>query len=202
MTELLPRLGDDVVLAAGGHGRVSAHVVGVGDRLVRLVLRERLDLLPRELLRTPLLIEFVNDEGLSRLHGEADGPLRPVAGTGHGQITFTYRGRPQLLQRRAARASVKLALVVLRDDDPDAVAARATAVHLSTEGLIARGLPRASAGTPFRFELQLPGEVAAVTGRFLVEHVDADEQATVRFTTVDEPGAGLLRRAAYAGKAI
>lgn len=202
MSNALPRIGDDVVLAVAGRSRVAARVVSLGAAHVTLDLKERLDVLPNELGRARLVLEFVNDDGLSRLAGGAEGAVSRTPGTdtGHGRLVMAFRGNPQLLQRRAARERLALPLVIRPVGRPGAPAARATALHLADEGLSATGVP-CEPGGAFTFELALPDDDRVVTGRFVVEHVDADGEVSVRFTEVDDECRGPLRRVAYALRA-
>ena len=185
----LPRTGDSVSLVAPQREHIPARVEKIGINLIELDLME----LPRtpahQLERGALMLEFVNEDGVARLHGRLDeGGLRT---TGHAfdaaaAACFTHKGNVQLLQRRdAIRAITTLPLTVMALAGFDHYARRAQAREISGGGMVVRGLGSAEQGDLYRFELDLvPGELP-IEGQFRVIRAEGPDRATVQFTAID-----------------
>ena len=145
-----------------------ARVTEAGPGFFDLALLEQPTTPTPRLERSALLIEFINDEGVARMHGRLDVPQhRRGIGRGYGEkdtVRFAHRGSPQLLKRREyVRATVDLPLTLLAGDaDGDDVAMHAHAIDLSGGGMLVKGLRAPRLGDELRFELELGDGEAAV----------------------------------------
>lgn len=120
-------------------------------------------------------VRFANTQGLCRLVGHLsrrpqDAGLR-VVGYGSGEtLRFSHRGQVQLLQRPAlVTADTSARIVVLRCGSTDHVAVEARCVSAGGARLRVSGMPFASVGQSFDFDLYLDGAAQPVRGRFRVE---------------------------------
>ena len=104
MTRLLPSVGDELLLAVPQTEHVLARVTEAGPGFFDLALLEQPTTPTPRLERSALMIEFINDEGIARMHGRLDVPRhRRGIGRGYGEkdtVRFAHRGSPQLLKRR------------------------------------------------------------------------------------------------------
>jgi hypothetical protein len=185
----LPRIGDSVSLAVPQREQVPARVEKIGINLIELDLLE----LPRtpapQLERGSLMLEFVNEDGVARLHGRLDDS--GVRTIGHAfdaaaAVRFQHKGTVQLLQRRESiRAITTLPLTVMAIMGFDHYARRAQAREISGAGMVVQGLGAVEPGDGYRFELDLvPGEMP-IEGQFRVVRAEGPDRATVHFTAID-----------------
>lgn len=141
-----------------------------------------------QLERSQVWIQFAGAQGLCRItghlgHRPQDAGLR-VIGFGAGEtLRFSHRGFVQLLRRPSLiHARTNSRIVVLRADAPDHVAVQARCVAVGGEGLEVTGLPFASVGQHFDFDLHLVPQEAPVSGQFRIERIDADGTLHTRYT--------------------
>jgi hypothetical protein len=193
MTRLLPSVGDELLLSVPQTEYVLARVTEAGPGFFDLALLEQPTTPTPRLERSALLIEFINDEGIARMHGRLDVPRhRRGIGRGYGEkdtVRFAHRGSPQLLKRREfVRATVDLPLTLLADDaDVDDVATHAHAIDLSGGGMLVKGLPMPRLGDELRFELELGDGEAPVTGRGRVVRLETSDRVGLQFSDVAQP---------------
>ena len=177
----LPRVGDEVLLAVPQRERVLAHVAGMGAGFLELDLLESPRTSLAHMARVTLFLEFVNDDGVVRLHGRLD------ASGGPHLLRLEHKGAPQLLQRREnVHAGAVLPLVVLRLGSHDEVARRAQTLDVAGGGMIVRGLPAPRPGEHYRFDLELVAGDIPIAGQFEVVRVEEGDVAHVRFTSIDQ----------------
>jgi hypothetical protein len=169
MNRLLPLVGDELLLAVPHTEHVLVRVEADGPGFFDLALLEQ-PLTPQpQLERSALMIEFINDDGIARMHGRLDVPQhRRGRGQGYTRedtVRFAHRGSPQLLQRREfVRATVELPVTLVAvDADEEGVIAHAHALDLSGGGMLVRGLPNPTLGADHRFTLEL-GQAARPEG--------------------------------------
>jgi hypothetical protein len=189
MTQLLPRIGDEIMLAVPLREKVLARVDGDGPGFFDLELLEMPVTPHRQLERSGLMIEFINDEGVARMHGRLDVPGYARARVDTRAVRFAHRGAPQLLQRREyirATVTLPLTLIPLGSDDPVA-AAHARALDLSGGGMQLRGLDGAVVDADYRFTLDLGDGQAPVEGACRIVRLDGADRAGVKFTELAEP---------------
>jgi hypothetical protein len=178
---------------------VLARVDGDGPGYFDLRLLER-PLTPRpQLERGGLMIEFINDAGVARMHGRLDVPAMR-RGRDDPTVRFAHRGSPQLLKRREyVRATVELALrLTLPGADEEIVIADAQALDLSGGGLLVGGLANPRIGQEHAFALELTGDDAApVRGRGRIVRLVGTDKAGLQFTELDEAGRIRLTQLAF-----
>jgi hypothetical protein len=186
----LPRIGDSVSLVVPQREQVPARVESIGIGVIELDLL----LLPRtpahQLERGSLMLEFVNEDGVARLHGRLD--ETGVRTIGHAfdaaaSVHLRHKGTVQLLQRRdSIRAITSLPLTVMALAGFDHFARRAQAREISGGGMVVQGLGNAEQGDGYRFELDLvPGELP-IEGQFRVIRAEGPDRASVHFTAIDQ----------------
>jgi hypothetical protein len=187
VNRLLPCVGDELLLAVPHTEQVLVRVAADGPGFFDLALLEPPKTPQPQLERSALMIEFINDDGIARMHGRLDVPqYRRGRGTGYGHeetVRFAHRGSPQLLQRREfVRATVVLPLTVhAAGADEDAVTAHAQALDLSGGGMLVRGLPNPVLGDEHAFTLEL-GDGEPIAGRGRVMRIVGIERAGLQFT--------------------
>ena len=192
MTQLLPRIGDEIMLAVPQREKVLARVDADGPGFFDLALLQAPTTPQPQLERCALMIEFINDEGVARMHGRLDVP-RYRRGTGYGYggkraVRFAHRGAPQLLQRREyVRATAALPLTLTPAGAQDAVAARAQALDLSGGGMQLRGLEDAVVGAEYHFAIELADGQPPVAGACRIVRVDDEGRAGVQFLELAQP---------------
>jgi hypothetical protein len=190
MTRLLPAVGDELLLAVPHAEHVLVRVSADGPGFFDLALLERPTTPQPQLERSALMIEFINDEGIARLHGRLDVPAyrSGVGFPAPGVLRFAHRGSPQLLRRREyVRATVELALTLTvgaADDEP--MTAHAQALDLSGGGMLVGGLPAPEVGDEHAFSLTLDDGAPPIAGRCRVMRREAHDRAGVRFTAIDD----------------
>jgi hypothetical protein len=193
MSRLLPSVGDELLLSVPQTEYVLARVTEAGPGFFDLALLEQPTTPTPRLERSALLIEFINDEGVARMHGRLDVPQhRRGIGRGYGEkdtVRFAHRGSPQLLKRREyVRATVDLPLTLLADDaDGDDVATHAHAIDLSGGGMLVKGLRAPRLGDELRFELELGDGEAPVAGRGRVVRLETADRVGLQFLDVAQP---------------
>jgi hypothetical protein len=205
MNRLLPDVGDELLLSVPQTEQVRGRVTDAGPGFFDLRLLEQpLTPAPR-LERSALMLEFINDDGIARLHGRLDVPLYrrgERAGTAsHETVRFAHRGSPQLLKRREfVRATVDLPLTLLgpnADDDP--VSTQAHAIDLSGGGMLVDGLPvcpRPDEVLHFVLDAGDGGE--PIHGRGRVVRLETAKRAGLQFTEVEEADRVRLMHLAFA----
>jgi hypothetical protein len=178
---VLPRVGDEVLLSVPQRERVLAYLSHMGAGWLELDLLESPRTSTAQMARVALFIEFVNHEGIARLHGRLD-----PSESGH-LLRFAHKGTTQLLQRREnIHAGVVLPIVVLSLRSGDEIARRAQTLDVSGTGMVVKGLPAPAAGERFRFELELVAGDVPIAGQFEVVRVEGPDRADVRFTAIDQ----------------
>jgi hypothetical protein len=197
MTRVLPAVGDEILLAVPQTEHVLARVDGEGPGYLDLALLERPITPQPRLERCALMIEFINDDGVSRMHGRLDVPAhrRGPATT----VRFAHRGSPQLLKRREfVRATVDLPLTLsVGDADEAPVIADAHALDLSGGGLLVAGLPAPKLGDDHDFTLTVGADEPPIRGRGRIVRLVGTDGAGLQFTTIDEPGRVRLTQLAF-----
>jgi PilZ domain len=198
MTRLLPDVGDELLLSVPQTEQVLVRVTAAGPGFFDLDLLELPATPQPQLERSALMIEFINDDGIARMHGRLDVPAhRRGAARGHGSgwseqntVRFAHRGSPQLLKRREyVRATVDLALTLHgahADDDP--VTMQAHAIDLSGGGMLVDGLqecPQADDVLGFALDLGDGGE--PVRGRGRVVRLETAKRVGLQFTEMEQP---------------
>jgi hypothetical protein len=193
MTRLLPSVGDELLLAVPQTEHVLARVTEAGPGFFDLALLEQPTTPTPRLERSALLIEFINDEGVARMHGRLDVPQhRRGIGRGYGEkdtVRFAHRGSPQLLKRREyVRATVDLPLTLsAAGADVDDVTVHAHAIDLSGGGMLVKGLQTPRLGDELRFELELGDGEPTVTGSARVVRLETYDRVGLQFFDVQQP---------------
>jgi hypothetical protein len=193
MSRLLPSVGDELLLAVPQTEHVLARVTDAGPGFFDLALLEEPTTPTPRLERSALMIEFINDDGIARMHGRLDVPQhRRGVGRGYGEkdtVRFAHRGSPQLLKRREyVRATVDLPLTLLAGDaDGDDVATHAHAIDLSGGGMLVKGLHAPRLGDELRFELELGDGEATVAGLGRVVRLETSDRVGLQFHDVAQP---------------
>jgi hypothetical protein len=197
VSRLLPNVGDELLLSVPQTEQVLVRVTDAGPGFFDLDLLEQPHTPQPQLERSALMIEFINDDGIARLHGRLDVPAyRRGAARGHGvawgeqnTVRFAHRGSPQLLKRREyVRATVDLPLTLTgprADDDP--VTLHAHAIDLSGGGMLVDGLdvcPRRD--DVVKFTLDLGDGCDAVRGRGRVVRLETATRVGLQFTELDQ----------------
>jgi hypothetical protein len=197
MSRLLPSVGDELLLSVPQTEHVLARVTDAGPGFFDLDLLEQ-PATPQPMLeRSALMIEFINDDGIARLHGRLDVPqYRRGAGRGYGPgwgekntVRFAHRGSPQLLKRREfVRATVDLPLTLLAPHaDEEDVTTRAHAIDLSGGGMLVKGLEDAHVDDVLRFELELGDGQEPVRGHGRVVRLETADRVGLQFCELDQP---------------
>jgi hypothetical protein len=192
----LPETTAEVTLAVPRRERVPASVERTGAGWLDLRLQATPSTPPSLLGQSGLFVEFVNDEGLYRLHArKGTGDRREPAG-GHGVddvMRVDHDGSVQLLQARAfIRADVSAA-IALRHTVSGQVQTTST-LDLSGGGALLEGLAGAHEGDSFDFQIEMPDHEPPVTGRLRVVRFTSALHAGVHFTEISEPDQGRLMR--------
>jgi hypothetical protein len=191
-TRLLPSVGDELLLAVPQTEHVLARVTEAGPGFFDLALLEQPTTPTPRLERSALLIEFINDEGVARMHGRLDVPQhRRGIGRGYGEkdtVRFAHRGSPQLLKRREyVRATVDLPLTLsAAGADVDDVTVHAHAIDLSGGGMLVKGLQAPRLGDELRFELELGDGDPTVTGSARVVRLETYDRVGLQFFDVEQ----------------
>jgi hypothetical protein len=190
MNRLLPAVGDELLLAVPQTEHVLARVTEAGPGFFDLALLEQ-PATPQPMLeRSALMIEFINDDGIARMHGRLDVPrYRRGSGRGYAEkntVRFAHRGSPQLLKRREyVRATVDLPLTLLATEaDEDDVETHAHAIDLSGGGMLVKGLDAPKLGDELRFVLELGDGEAPVTGCGRIVRLETYDRVGLQFSEV------------------
>ena len=200
MSRLLPAVGDEILLAVPHTEQVLARVDGDGPGYVDLCLLERPLTPQRQLERSGLMIEFINDDGVSRMHGRLDVPAHRRGAIAPGSVVrFAHRGSPQLLKRREfVRATVDLPLrLTAVTADQEIVVAEAQALDLSGGGMLVGGLSAPRIGDEHAFVLALGDGGPEIRGRGRVVRLVGVDGAGLRFTDLDDDGRRRLTQLAF-----
>jgi c-di-GMP-binding flagellar brake protein YcgR len=198
MTRLLPAVGDEILLNVPHTEHVLARVDADGPGYFDLRLLEQ-PLTPRpQLERGALMIEFINDDGVARMHGRLDVPATR-RGSSDPTVRFAHRGTPQLLKRREyVRATVQLPLTLVRPGaDEEVVTADARALDLSGGGMLIGGLANPRLGDEHGFALLVGEEAEPIRGRGRVVRLVGADKAGLQFTELDEAGRIRLTQLAF-----
>ena len=198
MMRLLPHVGDEILLNVPHTEHVLARVDADGPGYFDLCLLEQ-PLTPRPRLeRGALMIEFINDDGVARMHGRLDVPATR-RGVSDPVVRFAHRGSPQLLKRREfVRATVQLPLTLITGGaDEELVTADAQALDISGGGLLLGGLPDPRIGDEHAFVLDLGDGEPPVEGRGEIVRLVGTDRAGLHFTALDEPGRIRLTQLAF-----
>ena len=196
MNRMMPCVGDELLLSVPQTEQVLVRVTADGPGFFDLALLEQPNT-PQPLLeRSALTIEFINDDGIARMHGRLDVPqYRKGNGRGYGAgfaakdtVRFAHRGSPQLLRRREyVRATVNFALTLTgAASDQEDVTADAHALDLSGGGMFVGGLDACKVGDEHAFSLTLDDGGDAICGRCRVMRLDGTDRAGVAFTEIAE----------------
>jgi len=192
MSRLLPSVGDELLLSVPQTEQVLARVTADGPGFFDLDLLEQPNTPQTMLERSALMIEFINDDGIARMHGRLDVPqYRRGIGRGYGEkntVRFAHRGSPQLLKRREfIRATVDLPLTLLRPGaDEEVVTTHAQALDLSGGGMLVGGLEAAHLDDELRFEVCLGEDEAPLRGMGRVVRLETADRAGLQFTDVTQ----------------
>ncbi|MCW2985981.1 MAG: PilZ protein [Conexibacter sp.] len=196
MNRLLPSVGDELLLSVPQTEQILVRVTEAGPGFFDLDLLEQ-PATPQPMLeRSALMIEFINDDGIARMHGRLDVP-RHRRGTGRGYgvgfgekntVRFAHRGSPQLLKRREfVRASVDLPLTLLAAEaDEEDVTTHAQAIDLSGGGMLVKGLETAHVDDVLRFALELGDDQPPVRGRGRVVRLETADRVGLQFCEIDQ----------------
>jgi hypothetical protein len=200
MNRLLPDVGDELLLSVPQTEQVLVRVTDAGPGFFDLRLLEQPATPAPRLERSALMIEFINDDGIARMHGRLDVPAYRSGGR-TDTVRFAHRGSPQLLKRREyVRATVDLPLTLVgprADDDP--VTLHAHAIDLSGGGMLVDGLdvcPRRD--DVLRFTLELGDGEEPVRGRGRVVRLETASRAGLQFTELDQADRVRLMHLAFA----
>jgi hypothetical protein len=196
MSRLLPDVGDELLLSVPQTEQVLARVTDAGPGFFDLDLLEQPQTPQPMLERSALMLEFINDDGIARLHGRLDVPrYRRGSGRGYGvgfgeknTVRFAHRGSPQLLKRREyVRATVDLPLrLVTPDADVEDVTTHAQAIDLSGGGMLVKGLEHAHVDDVIRFVLDLGDEGEPVRGTGRVVRLETADRVGLQFCDLDQ----------------
>jgi hypothetical protein len=204
MNRLMPSVGDELLLAVPQTEQVLARVEADGPGFFDLKLLEQ-PATPQPLLeRSALMIEFINDDGIARMHGRLDVPqYRRGTGRGYGEkntVRFAHRGSPQLLKRREyVRALVDLPLTLSAvDADEEHVTTHAQALDLSGGGMLVKCQHgKLKLDDELRFVLDLGDDGPPVGGLGRIVRQETDERIGLQFTEVDQADRIRLAHAAF-----
>jgi hypothetical protein len=203
MSRLLPSVGDELLLSVPQTEQVLVRVAADGPGFFDLALLEQPATPQPVLERCALTIEFINDDGVARMHGRLDVPQYRRGGAHrygrHATVRFAHRGSPQLLRRREyVRASVDLPLTLLpAGADEQSMTMRAHAIDLSGGGMLVKGLAHAPRlDEELRFELDL-GDGAPVCGAGRVVRLETADRVGLQFTQIAQADCVRLQHVAF-----
>ncbi|MCW2992870.1 MAG: hypothetical protein JWQ18_365 [Conexibacter sp.] len=204
MNRLLPAIGDELLLNVPQTEHVLARVTDAGPGFFDLALLEQPATPHARLERSALMIEFINDDGIARMHGRLDVPQhRRGRGRGYDDkdtVRFAHRGSPQLLKRREyVRATVDLPLtLVSADADAEDVATHAHAIDLSGGGMLVKGLPiLPHLGDELRFVLDVGDGEQPIHGAGCVVRLETEDRVGVQFCDLGQADAVRLMHLAF-----
>jgi len=208
MNRLLPNVGDELLLSVPQTEQVLVRVTADGPGFFDLALLERPDTPQPMLERIALTIEFINDDGVARMHGRLDVPqYRRGAGRGYGvgfaandTVRFAHRGSPQLLRRREfVRATVDLPLTVTSAAaDEEDMTMQAHAIDLSGGGMLVSGLahcPSLDEVLTFALDVGDGGEPVRGTGR--VVRQETGDRVGLQFSEIAHADCVRLQHLAF-----
>jgi hypothetical protein len=190
MSRLLPSVGDELLLSVPQTEQVLVRVTADGPGFFDLALLEQPSTPQPMLERSALMLEFINDDGIARLHGRLDVPqYRRGIGRGYGEkntVRFAHRGAPQLLKRREfIRATVDLSLTLLGvEADEQDVTTHAQALDISGGGMLVKGDHGPRRDDELRFELDLADGQAPVRGSGRVVRLETQDRFGLQFVDV------------------
>jgi hypothetical protein len=202
MTIESPSVACRVTLILPDREMLPGRVDVVGDRALQLAMFATPRTPLRQVQRSRLFLEFINEHGVCRMTGSVE-TLRRGAGYGDEEdvydvVRFTFAGPPQLLQRREFVRARHVARVDLTPDAPDAVAVTCATVDLSGGGMKVRGLEAVAVGAHLHFTLASPEPAGMpITGRCRVAHITEEGDVGVQFTALAEADRERLVAFAY-----
>lgn len=158
-----PPRADEPVLLVRGHLQVRGTVIRAGYSELTIALGQDL---PLRGATAEVVLEYVVEEGICRLHGRA----RP--GTAERQVTVSHRGRVQLLQRAEVVQAFLTRDVTAHRTRDDATVAAATTV-LGGACIAVRGVHDAFEGELFDVEVDLADGLRPARGKVRVQRVHA-----------------------------
>jgi hypothetical protein len=204
MNRLLPSVGDELLLSVPQTEQVLVRVTADGPGFFDLALLEQPHTPQPTLERCALMIEFVNDDGIARMHGRLDVPqYRRGAGGGFGEhhaVRFAHRGSPQLLKRREyVRATVDLPLTLeaVGADEEGVTSTHAHALDLSGGGMLIKGLTCPRVDSQLRFALELGDGEEPVCGTGRVVRQETADRFGLQFIDIAQPDAVRLMHLAF-----
>jgi hypothetical protein len=204
MNRLLPSVGDELLLSVPQTEQVLVRVTADGPGFFDLALLEQPHTPQPTLERCALMIEFVNDDGIARMHGRLDVPqYRRGAGGGFGEhhtVRFAHRGSPQLLKRREyVRATVDLPLTLeaVGADEEGVTSTHAHALDLSGGGMLIKGLTCPRVDSQLRFALELGDGEEPVRGTGRVVRQETADRFGLQFIDIAQPDAVRLMHLAF-----
>jgi hypothetical protein len=191
----LPDIAAEVTLAVPRRERVPASVERKGDGWLDLLLQATPATPPSLLEQGGLFVEFLNDEGLCRLHvRKGIGDDEPHGGWGVNDVMrVDHDGSVQLLQRRSfIRAEVTVEVLLRHAFTGERQ--KTTTVDVSGGGALLTGLAGAHEGDIFDFEIEIAEFEPPVRGRLSVIRFTPSFCAGVQFIDISEPEQGRLVR--------
>jgi hypothetical protein len=204
MNRLLPSVGDELLLSVPQTEQVLVRVTADGPGFFDLALLEQPHTPQPTLERCALMIEFVNDDGIARMHGRLDVPQYRRGGGGgfgeHHTVRFAHRGSPQLLKRREyVRATVDLPLTLeaVGADEEGVTSTHAHALDLSGGGMLIKGLTCPRVDSQLRFALELGDGEEPVRGTGRVVRQETADRFGLQFIDIAQPDAVRLMHLAF-----
>ena len=195
------RTGDEVMLSVPQRETVHATVWGIGDGFIDLEMQASPRTPMHQLERSTLYVEFINEEGIARLHGKLQSLEGGRLSIGRGAddvVRFSHKHNVQLLQRREhIRAYAAFKLDLWRPGRENAPPITAKTIDISGGGLLVKGIPMPRAGEEYLFELLYDEREMPMTGRFAVMHVSPEGFAGVKFVAIDARDSSLLTHKAF-----
>jgi c-di-GMP-binding flagellar brake protein YcgR len=207
MSRLMPSVGDELLLSVPQTEQVLVCVTAEGPGFFDLALMEQPNTPQPILERSALTIEFINDDGVARMHGRLDVPQhRRGHGRGYGSgfaaketVRFAHRGSPQLLRRREyVRATVDLALTLTPiGADADGVTMNAHAIDLSGGGMLVKGMHCPHAGETLLFTLDLGDGSTPISGQGRVVRLETSDRVGLQFCELADPDCIRMQHLAF-----
>ncbi|HEY3018596.1 MAG TPA: PilZ domain-containing protein [Solirubrobacteraceae bacterium] len=206
MTIESPPLASSVTLILPDREMLPGRVDAVGEKALDLAMFAAPRTPLRQVQRSRLFLEFINEHGVCRMTGSVEAVRR----AGYDDepdvrdvVRFTFAGPPQLLQRREFVRARHVARVDLTVDEPGAAALTCATVDLSGGGMKLRGLEDVAVDTQLHFRLASPEAGGTpISGRCRVVHVTDEGDVGVQFTAIAETDRDRLVTFAYARELV
>jgi PilZ domain len=185
-----PRNGAEVTMHVPQRERVAAQVTSAGDGWMDLGMVQSVQTPAKQLERMRVFVEYVNDDGICRLVGavtppDPDGPRGKVPPGVIDVMRFDFKSSPQLLQRREFIRTDVGVDVNFAKMDSNAPGIAAKTVNVSGGGMLVAGLPGASVGDLYSFDLFLFRGDRPISGSCRIMRATGDGQAGVMFTIIN-----------------